>query len=115
MGSRSSAILPRLNPKPPPDPSARHQDSAIAPDDVHFPTFRTPDRPLRERRLVCGKLDFNGLNLAHQAVKALTEILADPAAWYRLEVRNQCFFRTGDRRLPTDPGWYLICEGQQTP
>src|SRR5712691_2377480 len=31
MGSRSSAILPRLNPKPPPDPSARHQDSAIAP------------------------------------------------------------------------------------
>jgi tetratricopeptide (TPR) repeat protein len=32
MGSRSSAILPCLKPKPPPDPSGRHQNSAIAPD-----------------------------------------------------------------------------------
>ena len=31
MGSKSSAILPCLKPKPPPDPSGRHQDSAIAP------------------------------------------------------------------------------------
>src|ERR1700726_511238 len=31
MGSRSSAILPCLKPKPPPDPSGRHQISAIAP------------------------------------------------------------------------------------
>src|ERR1700730_7617662 len=30
MGSRSSAILPCLKPKPPPDPSSRHQNSAIA-------------------------------------------------------------------------------------
>ena len=29
-GSRSSAILPHLRPKPPPDPSSRHQNSAIA-------------------------------------------------------------------------------------
>ena len=28
--SRASAILPRLKPKPPPDPSGRHQNSAIA-------------------------------------------------------------------------------------
>src|SRR5215813_12430087 len=31
MGSRTSAILPRLKPKQPPDPSGRHQNSAIAP------------------------------------------------------------------------------------
>src|SRR2546421_13014727 len=31
MGSRSSVILPRLKTKPPPDPSGRHQNSAIAP------------------------------------------------------------------------------------
>jgi hypothetical protein len=30
MGSRSLAILPRLKPKPPPDPSGRHQNLAIA-------------------------------------------------------------------------------------
>src|SRR5260370_7489905 len=30
MESRSSAILPSLKPKPPPDPSGRHQNSAIA-------------------------------------------------------------------------------------
>src|SRR5439155_23575416 len=34
-GSRSSAILPRLKPKPPPDPSGRHQNSAIAPAPRH--------------------------------------------------------------------------------
>jgi len=27
---RSSAILPRLKPKPPPDPPGRHQNSALA-------------------------------------------------------------------------------------
>jgi hypothetical protein len=31
MGSRSSAILPYLKPKPPPEPLARHQHSTIAP------------------------------------------------------------------------------------
>src|SRR6516162_6126844 len=30
-GSRSSAIPPCLTPKPPPDPSRRHQNSVIAP------------------------------------------------------------------------------------
>src|SRR6266851_10189639 len=48
MGSRSSAILPCLKPKPPPDPSARHQNSAIAPPKVTL-TVAAPDRPTRPR------------------------------------------------------------------
>jgi hypothetical protein len=38
MGSRSSALLPRL--KPPPDPSGRHQNSAIAPRELRISTVK---------------------------------------------------------------------------
>src|SRR6202048_1827918 len=46
MGSRSSAILPCLKPKPPPDPSSRHQNSAIALDG---PTYFLAIRSLSKR------------------------------------------------------------------
>jgi hypothetical protein len=66
-------------------------------------------------RLICGKLDLNEIKLVGSLLQAATAILSDAAAWHRLEVYRQCYFRIPDGRLPTDPGWYVICDAAKTP
>jgi hypothetical protein len=84
------------------------------PDDLAFLTFLTNRAP-RERRLVCGMIDFNDPDTVQQTITTLAEILADSSAWHRLGVRNHCYFRTPDGALSNEPGWYLICEEPRSP
>ena len=68
MGSKSSAILPCLKPKPPPDPSGRHQDSAIAPGPL--PRETTWAEVARRARL---PEDYHELSTATRKVRRVAQ------------------------------------------
>lgn len=66
-------------------------------------------------KLICGKLELNDVELVRRLLQAAAAVLADPAAWHPLEVHRERYFRTPDGRLPTDPGWYVICDATKVP
>lgn len=74
-----------------------------------------PHDPHVHAKLICGKLDLTDVDLVGCLLRAAAVALSSPAAWHRLEVHRGCYFRTPDGRLPTDPGWYVICDATQTP
>jgi hypothetical protein len=78
-------------------------------------TFRTPGRSMGSGQLRCGNLALNEADGAHRLVQALTQIVREPKAWHRLEVDKELYFKTPEGSLSTDPGWYIICDGHQTP
>jgi hypothetical protein len=65
--------------------------------------------------LKCGKMDLNDVEGPHRLVQALTQIIADPTVWNRLEVHRELYFQTPDGSLPTEPGWYVVRDSQRTP
>jgi hypothetical protein len=65
--------------------------------------------------LRCGNLDLNDPELVRRLVQALSQILTDPGAWHRLEVRKYYYFQTLDGHLSTGRGWYVICDGMEMP
>jgi hypothetical protein len=71
--------------------------------------------PNLRAKLVCNRLDLNDIELVRRLLEAVTVVLSAPAAWHALEVYRECYFRTPDGRLPTDPGWYLICDAAKVP
>ncbi len=74
----------------------------------------SPDPNVRAK-LICGKLRLNDVELVGRLLQVAAAALSDPAAWHPLEVYREWYFRTPDGRLPTDPGWYVICDAAQTP
>lgn len=74
----------------------------------------SPDPNVRAK-LISGKLQMNDVALVGRLLRAVAAALSEPAAWHPLEVYRECYFRTPDGRLPTDPGWYVICDATQTP
>ncbi len=90
-------------------PQARVAVSATTPE-----SSRSRDPHVRAR-LVCDKLDLNDIELVRRLLEAVTALLSAPAAWHALEVHRECYFRTPDGRLPTDPGWYVICDAAKAP
>ena len=66
-------------------------------------------------QLKCAKLELNDIEVVQRLIQALAAIISDAKAWHRLEVYRGCYFQTPDQRLPIDPGWYVICDGQRTP
>jgi hypothetical protein len=69
----------------------------------------------KRARIICGKLDLNEIKLVGTLLQAAAAILSNEAAWYRLEVYRQYYFRIPDCRLPRDPGWYVICDAMKIP
>lgn len=66
-------------------------------------------------KLVCDKLDLNNIELVRRLIETVTALLSAPAAWHALEVHREYYFRTPEGRLPTDPGWYVICDAAKAP
>jgi hypothetical protein len=80
-----------------------------------FGTFVTPGRNKGSGQLRCANLNLNKLESAQRLVQAVTQIVADLTAWHRLEVYRELYFQTPDGSLPTDPGWYFVCDRHPTP
>jgi hypothetical protein len=53
--------------------------------------------------LKCGKLDLNDVEGPHRLVQALTQIIADPTVWNRLEVHRELYFQTPDGSSRQNP------------
>ncbi|WP_447860815.1 hypothetical protein [Nitrospira calida] len=66
-------------------------------------------------KLICDKLDLNDIELVRRLLETVTAVLSAPAAWHALELHRECYFRTPEGRLPTDPGWYVICDAAKAP
>jgi hypothetical protein len=58
---------------------------------------------------------LNDVELVRRLLQAAAALLADSAAWHRLEVHRERYFRTPDGRLPTEPGWYVVCDATKAP
>jgi hypothetical protein len=66
-------------------------------------------------QLKCGIIDLNDVDGVHRLVQELTQIVAVATAWHRVEVHRELYFWTPDGPLPTDSGWYIVCDGQRAP
>jgi hypothetical protein len=77
-------------------------------------TMNSPDSHVRAR-LICGRLELNDVDVVDRLLQAAAKALSDPEAWHALAVYRQCYFRTPDGRLSSDPGWYVICDATRAP
>ena len=66
-------------------------------------------------KLRCDRVDFRNPATLRKLHRTLKLLAANPASWASLQLKDKYHFTIASSRVPSDPGWYVICDKAHRP